>query len=160
MSGAERSGTGLPAGTRAGVTHPDINRPEKQSYYLEYAARALDLKIPVILVGGEPGCRAAGKPFCRIVRSGFYFALCRPLICEPGPAEPLAGRARQNIPLTAFRAMPASMICICIPVTTRAGLVRCVYKVDRKLYQEAREWLKTWVKRAKLRGRWIKIHLQ
>ena len=33
-------------------SHTRINRPERQSYFLPYAAR-LDLNLPVILVGGN-----------------------------------------------------------------------------------------------------------
>jgi len=58
-----------------------INSPEKQSYFLKYAEK-LELKIPVILVGGNRNIELLEK----IIDQGAidFFSMARPLISEPG----------------------------------------------------------------------------
>jgi 2,4-dienoyl-CoA reductase-like NADH-dependent reductase (Old Yellow Enzyme family) len=58
-----------------------LSKPESQSYYLG-AAEKLSLDIPVILVGGNRNIEKMEE----IIRRGKvdFFALSRPLICEPG----------------------------------------------------------------------------
>ena len=127
-------------------SHIRINRPEKQSYYLEYAA-ALDLNIPVILVGGNRDVERLEA----ILQDGAvdFISLCRPLISEPGlPNRWREGRGKTTTDCISCNACIYDMYIH--PGHDAPGLVRCVYKVDRKLYQEAREWLKTWVKRVKV----------
>jgi len=71
-----------------------INRPEKQSYYYDYI-KALDLKLPVILVGGNRNIEKVEN----MINEGKvdFVSLCRPLICEPGlPNRWLQGTGNEN----------------------------------------------------------------
>jgi 2,4-dienoyl-CoA reductase-like NADH-dependent reductase (Old Yellow Enzyme family) len=71
-----------------------INRPEKQSYFLEYVG-GLDLAIPVILVGGNRNIERM-EEICRQGKVSF-FALSRPLISEPDlPRRWLEGRGKED----------------------------------------------------------------
>ncbi|MCD6360980.1 MAG: hypothetical protein J7M38_08950 [Armatimonadetes bacterium] len=66
-----------------------IEDPERQSYFLD-CARRLSLCVPLILVGGNRNVEHMEE----ILRQGSvdFFALCRPLIREPGlPNRWLAG---------------------------------------------------------------------
>ncbi len=127
-------------------SHTQINRPEKQSYYLQYV-RELKLNIPVILVGGN---RDVERLEAILQEEPVDFiALCRPLISEPDlPKRWLEGRGGTSTDCISCNACIYDMYMH--PGQDAPGLVRCVYKEDRERYHEAKEWLKTWVDQVKV----------
>jgi 2,4-dienoyl-CoA reductase-like NADH-dependent reductase (Old Yellow Enzyme family) len=61
----------------------DINSPELQSYYKEYTA-AMDIKIPVMLSGGNRNVELLEEIFKRQDGRIDFFNFARPLIRQPG----------------------------------------------------------------------------
>jgi 2,4-dienoyl-CoA reductase-like NADH-dependent reductase (Old Yellow Enzyme family) len=121
-------------------SHTRIQKPERQSYFLEYA-EGVDLPIPIILVGGN---RDIDK-LETILQSGKadFIALCRPLIREPD----LPNRWRAGI----GKRIPECVSCnSCVyamlihPGSPEPGLVTCVCKDNKTLHQKAQKWLVTW----------------
>ena len=121
-------------------SHTRIRKPEQQSYFLRYA-EALDLPIPIILVGGNRDIEKLET----ILRGGKVdlIALCRPLIREPD----LPNRWRAGI----GKSVPECVSCnSCIyamfvhPGQPEPGLVTCICKTDKKQHQQAQKWLATW----------------
>jgi 2,4-dienoyl-CoA reductase-like NADH-dependent reductase (Old Yellow Enzyme family) len=62
---------------------PNINSPELQSYYKEYTA-AMDIKIPVMLSGGNRNVDLLEEIFKRQDGKIDFFNFARPLIRQPG----------------------------------------------------------------------------
>lgn len=122
-------------------SHTRLKRPEKQSYFLEYAER-LSLKIPLILVGGN---RDVDRLEAVLGRGKVDFvALCRPLICEPDlPKRWLIGRGGSGTECISCNS------CIYEMYTSldrgEPRLVRCMMKDDRSQVAAAQRWLSSWV---------------
>lgn len=121
-------------------SHTRIRKPEQQSYFLRYA-EALDLPIPIILVGGNRNTENLET----ILQGGKvdFIALCRPLIREPD----LPNRWRAGI----GKSVPECVSCnSCIyamvvhPGQPEPGLVTCICKTDKEQHQQAQKWLATW----------------
>lgn len=123
-------------------SHTHIRQPEKQSYFHRYAER-LDLKIPVILVGGNRDVERLEE----IVRQGKvdFIALCRPLIREPDlPNRWLEGRGGKTTRCISCNSCLYNMYVH--PGSPEPGLVICVARQDKRLHQQAQGWLSAWVK--------------
>lgn len=121
-------------------SHTHIRKPEQQSYFIRYA-EALDLPIPIILVGGNRDVEKLEE----ILQGGKvdFIALCRPLIREPD----LPNRWRAGI----GKRVPECVSCnSCIyamyihPGKPEPGLITCICKTDKKIHQQAQKWLATW----------------
>jgi len=121
-------------------SHTRIGRPERQSYFLEYAEQ-VDVPVPIILVGGNRDVERLEA----IVQGGKvdFIALCRPLIREPN----LPNRWRAGI----GRRLPECVSCnsclyamIMHPGRDEPGLVTCICKSDKKQHRRAQKWLVTW----------------
>ena len=121
-------------------SHTRIRKPEQQSYFLRYA-EALDLPIPIILVGGNRDVERLET----ILQSEKvdFIALCRPLIREPD----LPNRWRDGIE----RRLPECVSCnSCLydmyvhPGRPEPGPVTCICSSDKKLHQKAQKWLAAW----------------
>jgi 2,4-dienoyl-CoA reductase-like NADH-dependent reductase (Old Yellow Enzyme family) len=117
-----------------------IASAEKQSYYLTYAEK-LDLRIPVILVGGNRDIERLET----IVQRGKvdFISMCRPLLYEPDlPRRWREGRGGSEAECKSCNSCIAEM---------RMGvengspkLVRCVLKGDKKAARLAQRWLASW----------------
>ncbi len=121
--------------------HTRIARPEQQSYFLPYA-EALDLSIPIILVGGNRDVERVEA----ILRGGTvdFIGLCRPLISEPDlPLRWLEGLGKSGTDCISCNACLYDMFVH--PGREKPGLVHCVFKADRGMYRDALEWVETWV---------------
>jgi 2,4-dienoyl-CoA reductase-like NADH-dependent reductase (Old Yellow Enzyme family) len=120
-----------------------ITRPEQQSYYLAQAER-LDLRIPVILVGGNRDVERLEEIVQR--RKVDFIAMCRPLLREPDlPNRWRAGRGSSEAECTSCNSCIYDM-----RVGVEKGepaLVRCVLKADKREARRAQRWLASWVKR-------------
>jgi 2,4-dienoyl-CoA reductase-like NADH-dependent reductase (Old Yellow Enzyme family) len=123
--------------------HTRIPKPAEQSYFLPYA-EALDLRIPVILVGGNRDVERLEA----ILLGGKvdFVALCRPLLAEPDlPRRWLEGRGKGGTQCISCNSCLYEMIVH--PGRPHAGLVRCVFREEKGKYREAQEWLEGWVER-------------
>jgi 2,4-dienoyl-CoA reductase-like NADH-dependent reductase (Old Yellow Enzyme family) len=123
--------------------HTHIAHPEQQSYFLPYA-EALDLGIPVILVGGNRDVERLEA----IVHGGKvdFIALCRPLISEPDlPRRWMEGRGKSGTDCISCNACLYDMFVH--PGRETPGLVHCVFKADKEEYRAAQKWVATWVER-------------
>ena len=121
-------------------SHTRIRKPEQQSYFLGYA-EALDLPIPIILVGGNKDIESLEA----ILLEGKvdFIALCRPLIREPDlPNRWRAGTGKRLPECVSCNSCIYAMIVH--PGKPEPGLVTCVCKNDKKLHQKAQKWLVTW----------------
>jgi 2,4-dienoyl-CoA reductase-like NADH-dependent reductase (Old Yellow Enzyme family) len=122
-------------------SHTRIRDPHKQSYFLKYA-ESLDVRIPVILVGGNRHAERLEK----ILQGGRvdFIAMSRPLIREPdlpqrwweGCGGALAECVSCNSCLYAMYEHPGR---------EQPDVVRCVCQTDRSLHQAAQKWLANWV---------------
>lgn len=121
-------------------SHTRIRSLEQQSYFLRYA-EAVELPIPVILVGGNRDVENLES----ILQNGKvdFIALSRPFIREPN----LPNRWRSG----SGSRLPECISCnSCLyamyvhPGQPEPGLVTCVCKSDKKLHQQAQKWLVTW----------------
>jgi 2,4-dienoyl-CoA reductase-like NADH-dependent reductase (Old Yellow Enzyme family) len=122
-------------------SHTRIHKPEQQSYYLEYA-EALDLSIPVILVGGNRDVEHLEE----ILQRGRVdlISLCRPLISEPDlPQRWLEGRGKSGTDCISCNSCLHEMFVH--PGRPSPGLVRCIMKQDKEQHKEAQRWLAAWV---------------
>ncbi|MDH4209214.1 MAG: NADH:flavin oxidoreductase [Anaerolineae bacterium] len=123
--------------------HTHIAHSAQQSYFLPYA-EALDLGIPIILVGGNRDVERLEA----IVRGGKvdFIALCRPLISEPHlPRRWMEGRGKSGTDCISCNACLYDMFVH--PGRETPGLVHCVFKADKEKYRAAQEWVATWVER-------------
>jgi len=124
-------------------SHTRISVPERQSYYLQYAEQ-LELRIPVILVGGNRDVERLEQ----IIKSGTvdFIALSRPLISEPDlPNRWLRGEG--------------SSVADCIScnschwaIDKASGRfigspIMCVCKHAKSDYKKAQIWLEEWVEK-------------
>jgi len=122
-------------------SHTRIKSPDKQSYFLKYA-EALNLDIPVLLVGGNRDVERLEE----IVQEGKvdFISLCRPLISEPDlPNRWLEGRGSSSTDCISCNACIYNMF-------TRLekgepGIATCLFKQDREQYKIARRWIASWV---------------
>ena len=124
-------------------SHTRIARPEMQSYFLRYAER-LQLKIPVILVGGNRNIERLEE----IVRQGKvdFVSLCRPLIREPDlPNRWLEGRGGKTTKCISCNSCIYNMIVH--PDRPEPGLVTCLAKQGKAQHKAAQEWLSSWVEK-------------
>jgi len=124
-------------------SHTRIARPEKQSYFLRYAER-LQLRIPVILVGGNRNIERLEE----IVRQGKvdFVALCRPLIREPHlPNRWLEGRGGKTTKCISCNSCIYNMFVH--PGRSKPGLVTCLAKQDKAQHKAAQAWLASWVEK-------------
>jgi 2,4-dienoyl-CoA reductase-like NADH-dependent reductase (Old Yellow Enzyme family) len=122
-------------------SHTRIGRPERQSYYRRYA-EALDVEIPIILVGGNRDVERLEA----IVQAGRIdlIALCRPLISEPGlPNRWREGRGGSGTDCISCNSCLYDMFVH--PGRETPGLVRCVFKEDRDMHRAAQAWVAGWV---------------
>jgi len=124
-------------------SHTRIKSSEKQSYFLKYAEN-LNLAIPLILVGGNRDIERLEK----IIRQGKvdFFALCRPLISEPGlPKRWLEGRGSSGTDCISCNA------CIYDMWThleeRKPWAATCLVKHDKKRLKTAQQRLSSWVKK-------------
>jgi 2,4-dienoyl-CoA reductase-like NADH-dependent reductase (Old Yellow Enzyme family) len=127
-------------------SHTRISNPKKQSYFLKYANK-LNLKVPIILVGGNRDVDRLEK----IIQEGRidFIALSRPIICEPNlPTRWLEGRGKGTTDCISCNACIFSMYVH--PGRSEPGIVTCVYKLNPSEYYLAQEWLSTWVDRNKV----------
>ncbi len=120
-----------------------INRPERQSYFLEYA-RNLGAKVPVILVGGNRDVESLEEILQQ--EEIDFIAMCRPLISEPDlPRRWMEGKGKRGTDCISCNACIWDM-----NESIKSGknwIAVCVYKQDKKRYRAAMEWLSTWVER-------------
>jgi 2,4-dienoyl-CoA reductase-like NADH-dependent reductase (Old Yellow Enzyme family) len=123
-------------------SHTRIENPEKQSYFLGYAEK-IKVDIPLILVGGNRHVERLEE----IIRGGKvdFFALCRPLISEPGlPKRWLEGRGSSGTDCVSCNA------CIYDMWThfeeRKPWVATCLVKHDKKRLKAAHQWLSSWVK--------------
>ena len=117
-------------------SHTRINSPNKQSYFLRYA-EALDLEIPLILVGGNKEIERIEE----IAQQGKvdFIALCRPLIAEPElPNRWLEGKGTNTTDCISCNSCLFSL-------RIGTGLARCLFKKDKEQYKAAQRWLSSWV---------------
>jgi len=120
--------------------HTRIGSPEKQSYFLKYI-EAVDLSVPVILVGGNRDIERLEN----IVQQEHadYIALCRPLISEPGlPNRWLEGRGDTGTDCISCNS--------CLPPLTD-GMPFCVFKQDKAQFRKAQAVLASWVDEHRVR---------
>jgi 2,4-dienoyl-CoA reductase-like NADH-dependent reductase (Old Yellow Enzyme family) len=123
--------------------HTHLNDPAKQSYFLPFA-EALDLNIPLILVGGNKDVERLEEILQR-GRVGFV-ALCRPLLKEPDlPQRWLEGRGKSRADCISCNSCLYNMRMLAADPQPRA--VQCLYRRDKAQYQAAQEWLTTWVEK-------------
>ncbi len=122
--------------------HTQIRNPAYQSYFLPYA-NALDISIPVILVGGNRHVEFLEN----ILQQGKvdFISLCRPLISEPDlPKRWLAGEGQPEADCISCNsclfAMYTGVEASHYPPT------HCIYKEDRKRVAQAQLWLNNWVR--------------
>jgi 2,4-dienoyl-CoA reductase-like NADH-dependent reductase (Old Yellow Enzyme family) len=121
-------------------SHTRIHKPEQQSYYRKYA-EALDLKIPIILVGGNRNIESLEA----IIRHGKvdFISLCRPLIREPGlPNRWREGRGSALSECVSCNSCIYDMFVH--PGRPEPGLVTCICKSDKDIHRKAQKWLATW----------------
>jgi 2,4-dienoyl-CoA reductase-like NADH-dependent reductase (Old Yellow Enzyme family) len=121
-------------------SHTRLRKPEQQSYFLPYA-EALDIPIPIILVGGNRDIERLET----ILQKGKvdFIALCRPLIREPG----LPNRWRTGIGSRLPECVSCNSCIYAIYVHAGKpgpGLVTCICKNDKKLHHTAQKWLIEW----------------
>ena len=122
-------------------SHTRIKSPHKQSYFLEYA-EALDLRVPIILVGGNRDVERLEQ----ILRHGKvdFVALCRPLISEPDlPRRWLEGRGG-----SASDCVSCNSCIYDMRVSLGKGepwVATCLFKRDREQVRKAQQWLNSWV---------------
>lgn len=124
-------------------SHTRINRPEKQSYYLEQAEK-LNLEIPVILVGGNRDVERLEQIVQR--NKVDFIAMCRPLLCEPGlPNRWLEGSGSSEADCASCNSCIYDM-----RMRVERGDPRvstCLLKSDRAEAKTAQRWLSSWVER-------------
>lgn len=120
-----------------------IARPEKQSYFLKYAEK-LDLRIPVILVGGNRDIDSLEE----IIRKGTveFISLCRPLISEPDlPNRWKAGEGKSRASCKSCNS------CIYDQIVNYGNeiphVVRCVLKENPEQVRIARKWLTSFARK-------------
>jgi 2,4-dienoyl-CoA reductase-like NADH-dependent reductase (Old Yellow Enzyme family) len=107
-----------------------VNKPEQQSYFARYIEN-LNLKIPVILVGGNRNVEHLEA----ILREGYidYFSFSRPLICEPDlPKRWLEGRGSENAECISCNSCLMSLL---------SGITTCLFKHDKEKYKFAKQLL-------------------
>jgi 2,4-dienoyl-CoA reductase-like NADH-dependent reductase (Old Yellow Enzyme family) len=127
-------------------SHTRINQPERQSYYLRYAEK-LELKIPVILVGGNRDVERLEQ----IIKNGVvdFIALSRPLISEPD----LPNRWLRGEGSSAANCISCNSCCWAIDKASGRPIgtpIMCVYKHAKSDYKKAQIWLEEWVKNNKV----------
>ncbi len=123
--------------------HTRIHKPTEQSYFRPYA-EALELHIPVILVGGNRDVERL-ETILQGGKVGFV-ALCRPLLAEPDlPRRWREGRGKSGTQCISCNSCLYEMIVH--PGREYAGLVRCVFREDKAQYKAAQAWLEGWVER-------------
>jgi 2,4-dienoyl-CoA reductase-like NADH-dependent reductase (Old Yellow Enzyme family) len=124
-------------------SHTRIHRPDRQSYFLDYAER-LDLDIPVILVGGNRDIERLEEIVCQ--GRVDFIALCRPLISEPDlPKRWREGRGSSATDCISCNSCIHAMIVH--PGRPQPGVVICVFKHDKAQHRMAQEWLASWVEK-------------
>ncbi|UCG01952.1 MAG: NADH:flavin oxidoreductase [Candidatus Heimdallarchaeota archaeon] len=124
-------------------SHTNIKVLEKQSYFLKYAKK-LNLRVPVILVGGNRDIERLEE----IIREGKvdFIALSRPLIREPDlPNRWLEGRGGHTTECISCNSCIYAMLIH--PGRSEPGLVTCVHKNDKSQHLLAQKWLSSWVMR-------------
>ncbi|UCB53116.1 MAG: NADH:flavin oxidoreductase [Candidatus Zixiibacteriota bacterium] len=124
-------------------SHTRIKSPGKQSYFLKFAEK-LNLAVPLILVGGNRDIERLEETIGQ--GKVDFFALCRPLISEPGlPKRWLEGRGSGGTDCISCNA------CIYDMWThleeEKPWVAACLVKHDRKKLKIAEEWLSSWVKK-------------
>lgn len=122
--------------------HTRLRSPQKQSYFLKYA-QALDVGIPVILVGGNRHVERLEA----ILREGGvdFIAMSRPLIREPDlPQRWLEGRGGALAECVSCNTCLYAMYEH--PGRSRPDVVHCLCQRDRAVHQAAQKWLANWVK--------------
>ncbi len=132
----------------AAESHTGILDPKRQNYFLPFI-EALDLGIPLILVGGIRNVDAAE----RIVTSGAaeFVAMCRPLIREPDlVARWRAGRGPADAECIACNSCIYSMHVPFEKMGSRT--VKCLAAHDAALHAEAQKWLTTFIDEIRVEG--------
>jgi 2,4-dienoyl-CoA reductase-like NADH-dependent reductase (Old Yellow Enzyme family) len=108
----------------------NINVPEKESYFFPYA-QAIDLNIPVMVVGGSRHAERCEE----LLKTGKvdFISVCRPLICEPDlPNRWLEGRGKETAECVFCNS--------CYESYSEIGLPnQCLYKTDKELYRKVQE---------------------
>jgi 2,4-dienoyl-CoA reductase-like NADH-dependent reductase (Old Yellow Enzyme family) len=128
-------------------SHTRLRNPDRQSYFLPYA-EALDLDVPIILVGGNRDVERLEQ----ILQQGRvdFVALCRPLLNEPD----LPNRWREGRGSSGTRCISCNS-CIYDMFTSldrgEPSITTCIYQHDRPRVKAAQRWLSTWVQENTLR---------
>jgi 2,4-dienoyl-CoA reductase-like NADH-dependent reductase (Old Yellow Enzyme family) len=121
-----------------------LGRPERQSYFLKYV-KDLDLRIPIILVGGNRDVERLED----IVKSGAadFISLCRPLIAEPGlPNRWRTGTGRSGTECKSCNSCIYDQAVSCKDGKPRVA--RCLLKEAPDQIREARKWLTSFARRS------------
>ncbi len=126
---------------QAASCHTGIKNPDEQSYYLKYA-EAIDINIPVILVGGNRDIERLEA----IIEGGKvdFVSLCRPLIAEPDlPNRWMDGRGSSGTDCVSCNS------CFLALRTQSGGTPQnpttCLYKHDKEQYRAAQVRINSWV---------------
>jgi len=126
-----------------GPSHTRISAPERQSYYLQYAEQ-LELRIPLILVGGNRDVERLEQ----IIKSGTvdFIALSRPLISEPD----LPNRWLRHEGSSIADCISCNSCYWAIDEVSGRSIgspIICVYKHAKSDYKKALIWLEEWVEK-------------
>ncbi len=120
-----------------------LTKPERQSYFLKFV-EGLDLKIPMILVGGNRDVELLEK----IIQRGVvdFISLCRPLICEPDlPNRWREGQGKSDTYCISCNSCIYDQFMSCRD--DRSGIATCIFKEDPQRIKIARKWLSSWAER-------------
>lgn len=124
-------------------SHTGITSSSKQSYFVQYAEK-LDVRIPVILVGGNRDIERM-EQIARFSNVDFL-AMCRPLINEPSlPKRWLRGEGGSGTECIACNSCIYDVL-----IRRERGEPRvptCLFKRDRRRVRVAQEWLRSWAER-------------
>jgi 2,4-dienoyl-CoA reductase-like NADH-dependent reductase (Old Yellow Enzyme family) len=119
-----------------------LKSPDKQSYYIKFA-ESLEARLPVVLVGGNRDVERL-EAIARQGKVGF-FALCRPLICEPD----LPKRWREGRGASGAECIPCNSCIYDMYIRLdrgEPGIATCLVKRKPEEVGVAQRWLSSWVR--------------
>lgn len=129
-------------------SHTGIHSPEKQSYFLKYA-ESLDLKVPLILSGGNRDIERL-EGIIRQKKVDFV-SMCRPLICEPE----LPNRWREGRGSTGTDCISCNSCIYDLRFHSRTGppwVLHCLVKHEPSQVKIAQRWLSTFERETHAHG--------